>query len=203
PSPSAVLFSFSRSSSACTRRLRSISGCPAATTAASSRMTSPLPWPRSSTTTISGVRMSVIFRTSPLAALGLDQAVVAVGAAVENRDALVRGVGEDEELVARGGELRDRFLDRHRLRRKALRADHLGRPTRPAAVGGEHGAGELGDVDGAGIGSTLVMPEPPVQLLRLVLELVDREVDRRIEVVRRLLGEHRLVVRLERDLRDV
>src|SRR5262249_10053757 len=42
-----------------------------------------------------------------------------------------------------------------------------------------------------------------VELLSLVFELVDGEVDRRVEVVRRLLGEHRLMIGLERDLGDV
>ena len=45
---------------------------------------------------------------------------------------------------------------------------------------------------------------PPLgfELLRLMLELVQGQVDRRVEVVRLLLGEHGDVIGLQRDLGD-
>src|SRR6185436_12409102 len=49
----------------------------------------------------------------------------------------------------------------------------------------------------------LVAPPLGLELLRLMLELVQRQVDRRVEVVRLLLREHGDVVGLERDLGDV
>src|SRR2546423_14867115 len=55
----------------------------------------------------------------------LDQAVVAVLAAVEDVDLVVVGVEEDEEVVAEQFELVDRLGARHRLEREALGAHNL------------------------------------------------------------------------------
>src|SRR5262245_20872757 len=177
PSPSAVLFSRSRSSSACTRRLRSISGWCAVTDVASSAMMSSFEPPPRSATISAGSRTSVI-RIGCSAALGLDQPVVPVVAPVEDAHGLARSVREHQELVARRVQLLDRLLDRQRLRGHPLRADDLGRSARPAPVGGEHGGGH-GDrvVPARGVGA-LVVAALRLQLLRLVLQLVEREVDR-------------------------
>src|SRR5882724_5645897 len=202
PSPSAVLFSFSRSSSAWTSFWRSTSSrYRRATAPASSSMTSPFERPASAGTTRSSLRMSVIFMLEALSPLRLDQPEVAVPPAVEDGHTLVRRVGEDEELVARDRELLDCLLDRERLGRHALGADHLGRAARPPPIRGQHRGRHLRHV--AHRRRALVVPALLVELLRLVFELVDGEVDRRVEVVGLLLGEHGDVVGLEGDLGDV
>src|SRR5881397_3018157 len=205
PSPSAVLFSFSRSSSAWTSFWRSTSSrYRRATAPASSSMTSPFERPASAGTTRSSLRMSVIFMRPcfALPPLRLDQPEVAVPPAVEDGHTLVRRVGEDEELVARDRELLDCLLDRERLGRHALGADHRGRAARPPPIRGQHRGRHLRHL--AHRRPALVVAAPLlVELLRLVLELVDGEVDRRVEVMGLLLGEHGDVVGLERDLGDV
>src|SRR5436190_1152695 len=190
PSPSAVLFSFSRSSSAWTSLARSTSSrYRLATAPASSSMTSPFERPARAGSTRSSLRMSVIFMRPCSAAalpLRLDQTVTAVPPTVEDGHALFRRVGEDEELVARDGELLDRLLDRERLGRHALGADHLGRAPRPPPIRGQHRGRHLRHA--AHRRRALVVAALLVQLLRLVLELVYGEVDRRVEVVGLLLG---------------
>src|SRR5262249_13963518 len=113
PSPSAVLFSRSGSWRACTSRSRSMSRCWRTTTPASSAMMSALVRPARTGTITCSFRMSVIFMGS--APLPFHEAVVAVFSAVENREGLIRRVGEDQELVTRDAQLLDRLLDRHRL----------------------------------------------------------------------------------------
>src|SRR2546423_5543915 len=108
----------------------------------------------------------------------LDQAVVAVLAAIEDVDLVVVGVEEDEEVVAEQFELVDRLGARHRLEREALGAHDLA-VLAPLLIkivqlvevvpGGVGGRGDprplLAHAPAAAVGGALapVAPESPAQ----------------------------------------
>src|SRR5262249_52395045 len=156
---------------------------------ASSTSTSGFVRATSSGSTSSSLRMSSIFMTRS-AALRFDEAVVTVFAAIKHGELLRDGVREDHEVVAGANEGRDRLVDGHGLRRHAPR-DHA-RPGAVAVVGGRSSVAR----ESACTRRALVVLPLGAKLLRLVLELRDGEVDRRVEVGRLLLGEHRDVVGL-------
>src|SRR5262249_28324878 len=81
--------------------------------------------------------------------------------------------------------------------------DHLMPAALALAIGRQHGGHDLALAAGPNTGESLVPATPGLELLGLVLELVDGEVDGRVEVVRLLFGEQRHVIGLPRDLRDV
>jgi hypothetical protein len=128
---------------------------------------------------------------------GLDQAVVAIVAAVQDRDPLGLGVDEDEELVAELLHRGDGILLEHRLDGEALDLDDPGFPARSLGAVGETAEDLL---------LLLRSGSKPWLLLvldRLALGLVDDVIERLLVARTGRSSAKHLTVDDQRDLGDV